>query len=45
MMKKNIEILGLFRRTPDEFGYEIKIAQEDMDELEAFFSGVDIDES
>lgn len=43
--EKLIEILGLFRRTPDEFGYEIKIAQEDMDELEAFFSGVDIDES
>ncbi|MBW8382348.1 MAG: ImmA/IrrE family metallo-endopeptidase [Youngiibacter sp.] len=31
--------LGLFNRTPDEFGYEIKVAQEDINEFEDFFNG------
>jgi len=30
--------LSLFNKTPDEFGYEIKVAQEDLDELDAFFN-------
>jgi Zn-dependent peptidase ImmA (M78 family) len=38
------ETLSLFNRTPDEFGYEIKVSQEDIDELDAFFSGEDDDE-
>lgn len=38
------ETLSLFNRTPDEFGYEIKISQDDLDELDAFFSGEDNDE-
>ena len=38
------ETLSLFNRTPDEFGYEIKVSQEDLDELEAFFGGEDYDE-
>ena len=31
--------LGLFNRIPDEFGYEIKVAQEDINEFEDFFNG------
>lgn len=38
------ETLRLFNKTPDEFGYEIQVSQEDLDELEAFFSGEDDDE-
>lgn len=41
---KFAETLSLFNRTPDEFGYEIKVSQEDLDELDAFFSGEDDDE-
>lgn len=41
---KFTETLSLFNRTPDEFGYEIKVSQEDIDELDAFFSGEDDDE-
>ena len=41
---KFAETLSLFNRTPDEFGYEIKVSQEDIDELDAFFSGEDDDE-
>ena len=36
--------LSLFNRTPDEFDYEIKASQEDIDELDAFFSREDDDE-
>jgi Zn-dependent peptidase ImmA (M78 family) len=35
---KFAETLSLFNKTPDEFGYEIKVSQNDLDELEAFFS-------
>lgn len=31
--------LSLFNRTPAEFGYEIEVSQDDLNELEAFFSG------
>jgi len=41
---KFAETLSLFNRTPDEFGYEINVSQEDIDELDAFFSGEDDDE-
>jgi Zn-dependent peptidase ImmA (M78 family) len=41
---KFAETLSLFNRTPDEFGYEIKVSQDDIDELDAFFSGEDDDE-
>lgn len=41
---KFAETLSLFNRTPDEFGYEIKVSQEDIDELDAFFNGEDDDE-
>ena len=41
---KFAETLSLFNRTPDEFGYEIKVSQDDLDELDAFFSGEDDDE-
>lgn len=41
---KFAETLSLFNRTPDEFGYEIKVSQEDIDELDAFFSGEADDE-
>ncbi len=41
---KFAETLSLFNRTPDDFGYEIKVFQEDIDELDAFFSGEDDDE-
>jgi len=36
--------LKLFNRTPDEFGYNIKVSQEDLDELDAFFCGEDDNE-
>lgn len=36
--------LALFNKSPDEFGYEIKVSQEDIDELDAFFIGEDVDE-
>ena len=41
---KFAETLNLFNKTPDEFGYEIKVSQEDLDELDSFFSGEDDDE-
>lgn len=41
---KFTETLGLFNKTPAEFGYEIKVSQEDIDELDAFFNGEDDDE-
>lgn len=41
---KFAETLSLFNKTPDEFGYEIKVSQEDIDELDDFFSGEDDDE-
>lgn len=41
---KFAETLSLFNRTPYDFGYEIKVFQEDIDELDAFFSGEDDDE-
>ena len=41
---KFAEALSLFNKTPDEFGYEIKVSQDDIDELDAFFSGEDDDE-
>ncbi|TFZ40792.1 ImmA/IrrE family metallo-endopeptidase [Soehngenia longivitae] len=37
--EKFAETLSLFNRTPDEFGYEIKVSQEDRDDLDAFFGG------
>lgn len=37
--------LNLFNKTPDEFGYEIKAAQEDLDELDAFFNEAEANES
>lgn len=42
---KFAEALSLFNKTPDEFGYEIKVSQEDIDELDAFFSGEEDDEN
>lgn len=41
---KFAETLSLFNRTPDEFGYEIKVSEDDLDELEALFGGEDDDE-
>lgn len=34
---KFTETLNLFHKTPDDFGYEFTISDEDMDEFEAFF--------
>ncbi|WP_026896064.1 ImmA/IrrE family metallo-endopeptidase [Clostridiisalibacter paucivorans] len=42
---KFAETLSLFNKTPDEFGYEIKVSQDDLDELDAFFSEEDDDEN
>lgn len=36
---KFAETLSLFNRTPAEFGYEIEVSQDDLNELEAFFGG------
>lgn len=36
---KFIEILNLFDRTPEEFGFEIEVSQDDLDEMENFFNG------
>ena len=41
---KFTETLRLFNRTPDEFGYKIKVSKEDIDELVAFFRREDEDE-
>lgn len=41
---KFAETLALFNRTPDEFGYEVKVSDEDIDELESFFGTGDDDE-
>lgn len=38
------QTLSIFNRTPDEFGYEIKVSADDLAELDAFFSGEDNDE-
>lgn len=38
------ETLSLFNRTPSEFGYEIQVSQDDLDELNAFFSREEEDE-
>ena len=35
------ETLGLFNRTPDEFGYAIQVSPDDIDELDALFRGED----
>lgn len=42
---KLAEVLELFNRTPDEFGYEIMVSKESLNELETLFSGVEADES
>ncbi len=42
---KFAEILSVFNRKPNEFGYDIKISQEDLDEFEDFFSEDEADES
>jgi Zn-dependent peptidase ImmA (M78 family) len=42
---KFAKTLSLFNRTPEEFGYEIKASQEDIDELDAFFGGEGDDEN
>lgn len=39
------ETLHLFHKTPDDFGYEFAIADEDMDEFEDFFKEETDDES
>lgn len=39
--EKFADTLDLFNRSPDEFGYEIKVSQEDIDELEDFFGTED----
>ena len=41
---KFAEALSLFNRTPDEFGYEITVSDDDLEELDAFFSGENDDE-
>lgn len=33
------DTLNLFNKKPDDFGYEIKISKEDIDEFEDFFNG------
>ena len=35
------ETLGLFNRTPDEFGYAIQVSPDDIDVLDALFRGED----
>ncbi|MTI65595.1 MAG: ImmA/IrrE family metallo-endopeptidase [Firmicutes bacterium] len=35
---KFADTLSLFNKTPDEFGYEITVSDEDIDELDAFFN-------
>lgn len=41
---KFAETLSLFNRTPGEFGYEVKVSDDDIDELESFFGTGDDDE-
>jgi Zn-dependent peptidase ImmA (M78 family) len=38
------ETLTLFDKEPSEFGYDIKVSQDDLDELDAFFREEDDDE-
>jgi Zn-dependent peptidase ImmA (M78 family) len=38
------DTLNLFMKTPDDFGYEITVSNEDLDELERFFDGDHEDE-
>ncbi len=39
------ETLSIFNKTPDEFGYEVNVSQDDLDEFDAFFSEEDDDEN
>lgn len=41
---KFADTLSLFNKSPDDFGYEITVSDEDMDELDAFFNGEGDDE-
>jgi len=41
---KFADTLSLFNKSPDDFGYEITVSDEDMDELDAFFNGEDDNE-
>lgn len=41
---KFAEVLELFNKTPDDFGYKIEVSDEDLLEFDAFFSGGDLDE-
>lgn len=41
---KFTDTLLLFNKRPDDFGYDINISKEDIDEFEGFFSGDDDDE-
>lgn len=38
------EVLDLFNKTPDDFGYKITVSDEDFAEFDAFFSGGNLDE-
>ena len=42
---KFIETLSLFNKKPYDFGYDIQVSDEDIDEFEEFFSKGDTDES
>lgn len=41
---KFAEVLDLFDKTPDDFGYKITVSDEDLEEFEDFFSGGNLDE-
>ncbi len=41
---KFTEVLELFNKTPDDFGYKIEVSDEDLLEFDTFFSGGDLDE-
>jgi len=41
---KFAEVLDLFNKTPDDFGYKITVSDEDLAEFDAFFSGGNLDE-
>lgn len=36
--------LGLFNKSPDDFGYRVNVSNEDEEEFDAFFSGGSSDE-
>ena len=38
------ELLGLFGKAPEDFGFELCVSAEDMEELEELFEGGDADE-